>query len=137
MTQGQDDGRPAGAYELFQRGMALLEGGDAAAAATVLERAVVQEPSSASVLEAYARAQFDAGRPGDALDSFRRLVELTPDADYARFGYGVCLSRVGRFEEAAEQLELARVMHPHREDYRQELRQVRATLAARRRPDER
>ena len=130
---GARDGSPAGgAYEWFQRGMALLERGDAAAAATVLRRAVDQEPASASLLEAYARAQFDAGRPGDALRSFRRLVELSPDADYARFGYGVCLSRVGRFEEAAEQLRLATVMRPDRDDYRHELRQVHATLAARR-----
>lgn len=124
------------AYERFQRGMQLLEGGDAAAAAVVLERAVQDDPSSASLLEAYARAQFDSGRPGEAVHSFARLVDLSPDADYARFGYGVCLSRLGRFREAVEQLQLAVVMRPDRPDYSQHLRHAKATLAARRARDE-
>jgi Flp pilus assembly protein TadD len=131
MRQPDTDGAPEGTYELFQRGTELLERGDAAAAATVLGRAVDQEPASASVVEAYARAQFDSGRTADALRSFARLVELTPDADYARFGYGLCLSRLGRFSEAVEQLRMAAVMRPDRRDYAAQLRHVRATLAAR------
>ena len=125
------DGSP---YEWFRRGVDLLQQGHPAAAATVLARAVEHEPTSASVLEAYARAQYDAGRPADALDSFERLVGLTPDADYARFGYGLCLRRLGRLAEAAEQLALAVAMRPDRGDYADQLRQVRATLAARARP---
>ncbi|MFP5348170.1 MAG: tetratricopeptide repeat protein [Actinomycetes bacterium] len=132
MTNAAGSGQEHEAYELFKRGTELLERGDSAAAATVLARAVEQEPTSASLLEAYARAQFDSGRPHDAAKSFARLLELSPDADYARFGYGLCLSRLGRFSEAAEQLRMATVMRPDRREYAEHLRQVRATLAARR-----
>lgn len=131
MSQEQDGQPRGGAYEWFRRGVDLLEGGHAAAAATILHRAAAQEPESASVLEALARAQFDSGRPGDAVHSFARLVELCPDADYARFGYGVCLSRLGRLSEALQQLKLATAMRPDREEYHEQLRQVKATLAAR------
>jgi Flp pilus assembly protein TadD len=123
---------PGGAYEWLRRGHELLARGDAAAAATLLERAAHLEPESASVLEALARAQHDSGRPGEAASTFARLVEMSPDADYARFGLGVSLSRLGRFEEAAEQLALAVAMRPERGEYVERLRQVRATLAARR-----
>jgi Flp pilus assembly protein TadD len=134
-----DGGRPGapegGAYEWLRRGQELLARGDAAAAATLLAHAAEQEPGSASVLEALARAQYDAGRLGEAAATFGRLVEMTPDADYARFGLGVALSRLGRFEEAAEQLALAVAMRPEHGGYAERLRQVRATLRARRDAD--
>lgn len=124
---------PAGdAYERLRRGQELLARGDAAAAATVLAHVAEEEPSSTSVLETLARAQYDAGRAAEATATFRRLVDRAPDSDYARFGLGVSLTRVGRFEEAAEQLALAVAMRPDKEEYAARLRQVRATLQARR-----
>lgn len=126
-----------GTYEWLKRGTELLERGDAAAAATLLERAAEREPASASVLETLARAQYDAGRASEAVATFGRLVEIAPDADYARFGLGVSFARLGRFEEAAEQLALAAAMRPERREYVERLRQVRATLAARRDADRR
>lgn len=129
---GPGNGAPeGGAYEWLRRGHELLASGDAAAAATLLEHAAQHHPRSASVLEALARAQHDSGRPADAATTFARLVEMSPDADYARFGLGVSLSRLGRFEEAVEQLALAVAMRPERTEYVERLRQVRATLAAR------
>nr|WP_255479966.1 tetratricopeptide repeat protein [Quadrisphaera sp. RL12-1S] len=111
--------------------MALLSSGDAEAAAVLLERANRDQPGSASVLEALARAQFDAGRVGQAATTFASLVEVAPDSDYARFGLGLSLSRLDRFPEAAEQLALAVAMRPDRPEYRDSLTQVRATLRAR------
>ena len=129
---GTASGAPeGGTYEWLKRGTELLERGDAAAAATLLERAAEREPASASVLETLARAQYDSGRAGEAVETFGRLVEIAPDADYARFGLGISLARLGRFEEAAEQLALAAAMRPERRDYVDRLKQVRATLAAR------
>lgn len=133
---GGDDtggGAPAGgAYEWLRRGQELLRRGDAAAAANLLQRAADAEPTSGSVLETLARAQYDSGRPSEAAATFARLVELAPDADYARFGLGLALSRLGRFDEAVEHLALATAMRPERDEYAERLRQVRATLAARR-----
>ena len=61
--------RPADdTYALYRRGLELLGRGSAAAAAQLLERAAAAEPQSRSVLEALARAQFDAGRYTAAAD---------------------------------------------------------------------
>ena len=126
-------GRPAGGpYEWLQRGLGLLAQGEAAAAATLLSRAHAEEPTSTGVLEALARAQYDSGDVDAAARSFRSLAQARPDADYAHFGLGLSLSRLGQFALAAEHLALAHAMRPDRPEYADRLRQVRATLAARR-----
>jgi Flp pilus assembly protein TadD len=120
---GQPDG---GAYEWFQRGLRLLADGNPDAAATLLERALGAEPGSRSVLEALARAQYDAGRYGDAVDSFTRLTTDNPTDDYAQFGLGLAASRAGDLELAAEHLALAVAMRPDLSHYARALRGVRA-----------
>jgi tetratricopeptide (TPR) repeat protein len=127
---------PAGAadgdiYGLYQRGLQLLERGSAAAAAQLLQRAAEAEPQSRSVLEALARAQFDAGRYADAAGNFRRIVDASPSDDYAQFGLGLALARTGDHGAAAEHLALAAAMRPNLRHYTDALRSVRATLSAR------
>lgn len=119
------------AYEWLQRGLSLLTAGDAAAAATLLERAHLAEPQSAAVLEAVSRARFDSGQLALAEAGFRLLTDLAPDSDYAHFGLGATLARLGHFSEAEQHLALAVVMQPNQQPYSALLRQVRATLAAR------
>jgi len=121
------------AYQLYRRGLSLLESGSAAAAAQVLERAAAAEPQSRSVLEALARAQFDAGWHADAAANFRRIVEASPTDDYAQFGLGLALARTGDHLAAAEHLALAAAMRPNLRHYTEALRSVRATLNARNR----
>jgi Flp pilus assembly protein TadD len=118
-------------YDLYQRGLELLGRGSAAAAAQLLERAAAAEPESRSVLEALARAQFDAGRYDAAAGNFRRIVEASPSDDYAQFGLGLSLARTGDPSAAAEHLALAAAMQPDRRHYTDALRSVRATLRAR------
>lgn len=122
----------ADTYQLYQRGLNLLERGSPAAAAQVLERAAAAEPQSRSVLEALARAQFDAGQYGAAAGNFRRIVEASPSDDYAQFGLGLALARTGDHGAAAEHLALAAAMRPNLRHYTDALRNVRATLRARR-----
>ena len=124
---------PAGhdTYDLYQRGLELLGRGSAAAAAQLLERAAAAEPQSRSVLEALARAQFDAGRYDAAAGNFRRIVEASPNDDYAQFGLGLALARTGDPGAAAEHLALAAAMQPDLRHYAEALRSVRATLRAR------
>jgi tetratricopeptide (TPR) repeat protein len=129
---GEEPVRPAGeVYDWYRRGLGLLERGDAGAAAELLHHARAVAPDSASVREALARALFDSGRHEQAAATFRELVTQDPGDDYARFGLGLSLSRLGRFEDAVEQLALAVAMRPHRRDYTQALGQARATLRAR------
>lgn len=125
-AEGSDDD-----YAWFRRGEALLAQGNADAAAVVFERLHAHDPESSSVLEAWARALFDARRFDEAADAFGDLVERSPDDDYAHYGLGMALWRLQRFPTARDHLAMAAVMRPDRREYQQALTQVRATLRAR------
>lgn len=125
-------GEPGGGvYEWYIRGLRLLRGGSPAAAVEVLEHAAAAEPSSRSIREALARAQFDARRYSAAADSFRRIIEANPTEDYAHFGLGLALSRMGDLENAVEHLVIATVMRPDNRHYTTALRVARAGLGRR------
>jgi Flp pilus assembly protein TadD len=98
----------------------------------LLERAAAAEPRSKSILEALARAQFDAGQYAAAAGNFRLIVDASPSDDYAQFGLGLALARTGDPGAAAEHLALAAAMRPNLRHYTDALRSVRATLKARR-----
>jgi tetratricopeptide (TPR) repeat protein len=119
-----------GVYEWYQRGLQLLSNGDPAAAALLLGRAAEAEPESRSVLEALARAQYDAGRYREAIESFTELIAVNPTDDYAHFGLGLAASRAGELRLAAEHLALAVAMRPDLGHYARALRGVRARRAA-------
>lgn len=134
--QAEPIGLPAGeVYDWYVRATALLEGGNPEAAAALLEHARVEQPGSASVLEALARSVFDARRYADAAALFGELLEFAPDNDYARFGLGLARMRLGEHAAAVEQLTLAVAMRPDRKEYDQALREARATLRFRPRDD--
>jgi Flp pilus assembly protein TadD len=117
-------------YEWYQRGVQLLRDGNPAAAATLLGRASAAEPQSRSILEALARAQYDAGRYEEAVVSFTALTALGPTDDYAHFGLGLAASKAGELRLAAEHLALAVAMRPDIGHYARALRGVRARQAA-------
>lgn len=128
----QHAGAPAGEpYDWYRRASELVERGDMAAAAQLLEHAIVAEPTAASIRELFSRALFDARRFREAAHSFSVLVELAPDDDYARFGLGMSLWRLQEFSQAADQLAAAVAMRPDSAGYQQALAQVRATQRAR------
>jgi Flp pilus assembly protein TadD len=117
-------------YEWYHRGVQFLRDGHPAAAATLLARASAVEPGSRSILEALARAQYDAGRYQEAVLSFTALTALSPTDDYAHFGLGLAASRAGELRLAAEHLALAVAMRPDVGHYARALRGVRARQAA-------
>ena len=130
---GEDHGAPdGGPFEWARRGTELLERGDANAAAVLFEHAVARVPGSSSLLEALSRAYYDSGRFELAAAGFQQLLALAPTSDYGHFGLGLALTRLDQFELAREHLALAVAMRPDRPEYVDRLRQVRATLAARR-----
>ncbi len=106
------------AYELLQRGQALLEGRHHAQAAIVLERADRLEPGKASILEALGRAYFNSGQHEPARATFERLLEIDPSAHYAHFAMGQSLKKLGRREEAGTHLRLAVALDPGSPLYR-------------------
>jgi Flp pilus assembly protein TadD len=123
------DGEPAGeVYDWYTRAVELLEGGNPEAAAALLAHARAREPDSASVLEALARACFDAGRHREAAGLFAELADSSPDNDYAHFGLGLSRMRLGDHSGAIDELAMAAAMRPGRKVYDQALREARATL---------
>jgi len=114
------------AYTRFQEGSRLLEGGNAHAAIISLERARDLEPDKGSIREALARAYFRSGRITAAREEFEKLVELDPVNDYAHFGLGMCLLRVGDRDGARRHLKLATIMRPEAQAYQDALRQAMA-----------
>ncbi|MFC3687345.1 tetratricopeptide repeat protein [Aquipuribacter hungaricus] len=127
-ARGQGDGvrRPAGeVYDWLARGRDLLASGDTGAAATLLRHAHEEEPGSRELTETLARAEFENGRFAVACDLFASLVDLAPDSDYARFGLGASLVRLGRYKEALPHLTMATVMRPGRAEYEQLLQRAR------------
>ena len=106
-----DDPRET-AYELFQRGSALLADRHHAQAAIILERADRLEPDKGSIVEALGRAYFNSGQHERARQTFERLHAIDPSNAYAHYGLGQSLKRLGRREEAGTQLRLAVAMDP-------------------------
>ena len=109
---------PEELYSLYQRGMALLESGDSAAAAVPLAKAARMAPEKSSVREALGRAYFKARRFGEAAAEFEAIVETHPVDDYAHFCLGRALTKCGQRDRARHHLALASNLRPDRGDYR-------------------
>ena len=100
------------AYDLFQRGHALLDGRHFAQAAIVLERANRIEPGKGSILEALGRAYFNSGQAERARATFESLLEVDPSSHYAHYAIGQCLKRLGQIDKARTHLRLAVALSP-------------------------
>ena len=107
------------AYSLYRRGLSLLASGRPRAAAAVLERAVSVEPRKGSIREGLGRAYYAIGHYADALEQFASALDIDPVNDYAHFGAGLSLGRLGRLEEAVGHFKMASAMRPGWKDYRQ------------------
>lgn len=99
-------------YLLFKKGHELLEQGNPAQAAIVLERARKMEPGKGSILEILGRAYYGYGRFGQAARSFEEALEVDPTNDYAHFCLGLCYVKLGRLSEAGGHFKLAWYMKP-------------------------
>ncbi len=117
-TPDDDTTADESAYDLLQRGQALLVDRHHAQAAIVLERADRLEPSRASILEALGRAYFNSGRHDAARRTFERLIEIDPSADYAHYALGQSLKRLGQRRDAGTHLRIAVALDPTSELYR-------------------
>ena len=105
-------------YDLYQRGMALLDARHHHQAIVPLARARDAEPDKASIREALGRAYFGAGEFAKAAAEFEAIAEQFPTNDYALFCWGRSLQRLGRHAEARGPLVRAACLRPDRRDYR-------------------
>jgi Flp pilus assembly protein TadD len=105
-------------YDLYTRGMGLLEDGHFHAAVVPLSKARDLEPDKTSIREALGRAYFRSSHFEEARAEFEAVVERAPTNDYALFCLGRSLMQLGRDAEARKPLTLAATMNPKRRDYR-------------------
>jgi tetratricopeptide (TPR) repeat protein len=112
------------AYELLQRGHALLRDRHHAQAAIVLERAARLEPGKASILEPLGRARFNAGQHEAARETFEALVAVDPASHYGHFALGESLRKLGLEREAWTHLRVAVALSPSSAVYRSALARV-------------
>lgn len=112
------------AYELLQRGQALLAQRHHAQAAVVLERAARLEPGRGSILEPLGRACFMAGDLERAAEVFEALLAVDPSSHYGHYALGRSLVRMGRTDEGRTHLRLAVALAPHSRLYRGGLRRL-------------
>ena len=121
--QPELDGEPSpddseSAYELLQRGRALMRQRHNAQAAVVLERAARLEPGRGSILEALGRAAFNAGHHEQAREVFAALLDVDPSSHYGHYALAQSLRKVGRPSEAVTHLRLACALDPESGLYR-------------------
>src|SRR5262249_9963513 len=90
-----------------------------AAQATVsLEKAKKREPAQASIRDALGLASFRIRRWDAAEAEFRKLLDLSPDSDYAHYALGRVLEKQGREQEANGHYKLASSLNPRSDQYR-------------------
>jgi Flp pilus assembly protein TadD len=104
-------------YDLFQRGKALLEGGNFHAATVPLARARDLDPDKTSIREALGRALFHSQRYSEAAQEFETIADQRPTDDFALFCWGRSLQLLGRHREARAPLAQAAHLRPERRDY--------------------
>jgi Flp pilus assembly protein TadD len=105
-------------YELYRRGLDLLEHGDYQAAIVPLTRARELEPAKSSIREALGRALFHARSYERAAAEFQMVARIAPTNDYALFCLGRSMQLLGRHREACRPLAVACSLRPGRADYR-------------------
>ena len=89
-------------YDLYQRGMALLEDGHFHQATIPLAKARDLEPDKTSIREALGRAYFRSGGFEEARVEFEAVVEHAPTNDYALFCLGRALMKLGPRRRGAQ-----------------------------------
>jgi Flp pilus assembly protein TadD len=105
-------------YDLYQRGMSLLESGDFEQATVPLSKAARLAPEKSSIREALGRAYFRSRHYSEAAVEFEAVVERYPVNDYAHFCLGRALTLSGEPGRARRHLAIAACLRPERRDYR-------------------
>jgi len=90
----------------LDRARALLEAGDAAQAAAVLQAAMPGREGWPDLHYLLGSAELQRGHFDDALSALARALELNPDFHAARLQFARALDGVGALAQAAEQVEL-------------------------------
>lgn len=105
------------AYSFYKRGMELLETGNPAQAAILLEKAKTLEPGKVSIMEALGRAYFNYGQYISALKNFKESIEKQPTDDFLHFCLAFTYHKLRKKTFASKHIKLALALEPGSENY--------------------
>ncbi len=114
------------AYYQFKKGKKLAEQNNFIEAIMHLEKAKEKEPEKASIRETLARAYYNCGFYSTAKSNFQKALEIDAANDFAYYGLGLSLAKMGKIKRAIGQLKIAATMKPHSEEYRRALKKLSA-----------
>ena len=112
------------AYYHFRKGRKLAEDNNFIKAVMHLEKAKKAEPEKASIREALARSYYNCGFYKPAKENFQKAVEIDAANDFAYYGLGMSLAKLGKIHRAIGQLKIASTMKPQSEEYKNALRKL-------------
>ncbi|MFO7929417.1 MAG: tetratricopeptide repeat protein [Candidatus Humimicrobiaceae bacterium] len=112
------------AYYHFRKGKKLAGQNNFIHAIMHLEKAKEEEPEKASIREVLARAYYNCGFYSPARDNFQKAVEIDAANDFAYYGLGLSLAKLGKIKRAIGQLKIAVTMKPQSEDYKKALEKL-------------
>jgi tetratricopeptide (TPR) repeat protein len=98
--------------DIVLRGVNELGQGNPTAALRFFTQALALNENDPSVYDKRGQIFAQIGELDKAAEDFRRAAELDPTADRC-YRYGVCLSHLGRYNEALSQLEKAVTINPN------------------------
>jgi Flp pilus assembly protein TadD len=110
--------QPDSLYNLYRKGVELLEDGSFGEATVPLAEVAKRAPEKSSVREALGRAYFRNRQFEEAAAEFEAVVDRQPVNDFAHFCLGRALSLTGQRDRARHHLALASNLRPDRRDYR-------------------
>ncbi len=103
---------PSAAADSLAAGLRALEQNDYPAAVEALTKAAAADPKDYSVRFNLALAESLAGRDREAIEDYRKTLELKPDLYQANLNLGILLLRNKQAEAALSPLEAARAAKP-------------------------
>ncbi len=109
---------------LLKRGRDALQEEDTGKAIEHLTALTDHAPDFAEGWHARATAYYQAGLYGPALDDLERALALNPNNYNAIFGLGVMLQEFGDLDRAAQAFDRVLALHPHHENAKTAMEQL-------------
>jgi len=98
---------PTQSESYYRLGLLDLDAGEYDAAAKTLQKALQQKPSDAAALTALGRVEFEQKHYPEATSLLQQAISRDQTIQESHYYLGLTLARMGRTQEANEQLEIA------------------------------
>lgn len=105
---------PVNSAAYYEMAYSLSSKGEQAQALDAAVRAIALNPKAENYYILEANILDDLGYSEEALETFRRLLEIKPDSYSGRINLGVTLERMSKFDAAEKEFQAARKIDPER-----------------------